>query len=109
MEKRTLPRHVSGNFKFLNLKVSGMLLMILPIVAAVLIFTKYPNNPIAVFIIILLVGLPYALLVEYPNRQTGISQLLEFIKYQIEGTRKYERSCADIDETKRFVKKKKIQ
>ncbi|MEN8906914.1 MAG: hypothetical protein ABF289_13230 [Clostridiales bacterium] len=105
MEKRNLPRHVSGSFKFLNLHISGIITMIVPITTSIMLFNRYPNNSIVVFFIILIVGLPYALLVEYPNKQTGIAQLLDFIKYQLEGTKKYERSCMFIDETKKFIKK----
>jgi hypothetical protein len=91
MKKRMIPRYVSGSFVMFRLNIYGLIFMIFPIIFISVLLFKFNFKPYLVLVSSFVIGISYALLIVYPNRETGYEQIASLIKYKIEGEKIYTR------------------
>ena len=83
-KKRKLPRHVEGRIMVGQMPLKS-LLMVLPLAGTVIFFTVIWFSKTSLFIAIVLIGIVVGLFSEFGQKETGLAQLINIIKYQVRG------------------------
>ena len=89
-KKRKLPRHVEGRIMVGQMPLKS-LLMVLPLSGIIIFFTVIWFSKTSLFIAIVLIGIVVGLFSEFGQKETGLAQLINIIKYQIKGDYVFER------------------
>ena len=105
-KKRKLPRHVEGRIMVGQMPLKS-LLMVLPLAGTVIFFTVIWFSKTSLFIAIVLIGVVAGLFSEFGQKETGLAQLKNIIKYQIRGDSVFERINVKGPIYKRFSWNKK--
>ena len=105
-KKRKLPRHVEGRIMIGQMPAKN-LLMVLPLSGIIIFFTVIWFSKTTLFIAIVLIGIVIGLFSEFGQKETGLAQLINIIKYQIKGGYVFERINVKGPIYKRFTWNKK--
>ncbi len=105
-KKRKLPRHVEGRIMVGQMPLKN-LLKVLPLSGIIIFFTVIWFSKTALFIAIVLIGIIVGLFSEFSQKETGLTLLINIIKYQIKGGYIFERINVKEPVYKRFTWNKK--
>ena len=105
-KKRKLPRHVEGRIMVGQMPLKN-LLMVLPIAGVIIFFTVLWFSKTTLFIAIVLIGIVAGLFSEFSQKETGLTLLINIIKYQVRGGYVFERINVKEPVYKRFTWNKK--
>lgn len=105
-KKRRLPRHVDGRIKVGFVPLKKFLTIFLPVSIPVFILTLMNFTPVTMMLGFSIIGGTYALLSEFNQKETGLDQLIEYLRYAREGTIHFERSCINEPDVERLLRNK---
>ena len=105
-KKRKLPRHVGGRIMIGQMPAKN-LFKVLPITGVIIFFTVLWFSKATLFIAIVLIGIVAGLFSEFGQKETGLAQLINIIKYQVRGGYVFERINVKGPIYKRFTWNKK--
>lgn len=103
--KRTIPRHVDSRIMIFGLTLKRFFAMIPLVLFSAFLFITH-STPLTFVLLFAIIGILFALLVEFKNKETGYSWISGIIRHKIEGDRYYQRHCLHIDESKRNFKRR---
>ena len=105
-KKRKLPRHVEGRIMVGQMPLKN-LLKVLPLSGIIIFFTVIWFSKTTLFIAIVLIGIVVGLFSEFSQKETGLTLLINIIKYQVRGGYVFERINVKEPVYKRFTWNKK--
>jgi len=89
-KKRKLPRHVEGRIMIGQMPLKN-LLKVLPLAGVIIFFAVIWFSKVSIFIAVVLLGIVVGLFSEFGQKETGLTLLINIIKYQIKGDSVFER------------------
>jgi len=108
-KKRRLPRHVDGRIMLYKMPLKSipfLLPLAIPVIIGTIILISSTGIPYFLIGGFLIVGLQVALFSEFNQRETGLDMIKDYIRYWKEGEVEYERSCLNVESSKRYIRNK---